>query len=244
VFPLINCLQKIPCNPCVKICPNNCINIKGDLMNIPEFSGNCTGCSLCVAICPGLAITLIDMRIDKNYPLVTLPCELNCDLILKDNKYDLTDIQGNIIGNGIIESIKENRLFKKTRLVTFKTDKKTALKTAGFQPYKIKRKKEIFYDNTSINTCSDDDKCVICRCERVYKDKLLYLIRSGIKDINQLKAITRVTMGSCQGKTCIPLIENIFKQENILLNEITQNTIRPFFVEIAIKDIAGTKEIA
>ena len=52
---VVECYQKIPCNPCQTACPFGAINIGCDINNIPERDENvCTGCGMCVAKCPGL----------------------------------------------------------------------------------------------------------------------------------------------------------------------------------------------
>ena len=41
-----------------------------------DTTKECTGCLNCAAICPGLAITLVEFRKDKEFPTVTLPYEV------------------------------------------------------------------------------------------------------------------------------------------------------------------------
>ncbi len=57
------------------------------------------------------------------------------------------------------------------------------------------------------------------------------LIRSGLRDMNQIKSITRAAMGACGYKTCENLILQLFKEEGVSVKEVTLNTIRPVFVE-------------
>jgi len=73
VFPVFHCSQEIPCNPCTSVCPKDCIVIlEDDIRGLPEYVGDdCTACAQCVAICPGLAITLVDYRKDAENPIVT-----------------------------------------------------------------------------------------------------------------------------------------------------------------------------
>ena len=62
VFPVFHCYQEIPCDPCTTVCPHNQIKLSsGSIVAIPYFVGDheCTGCGKCVAVCPGLAITLV-----------------------------------------------------------------------------------------------------------------------------------------------------------------------------------------
>lgn len=71
---IIECIQRIPCNPCVDACPVNAISMK-DINEPPKIDyDKCIGCKKCVGICPGLAIFVVKI-LDNNKALVTLPYE-------------------------------------------------------------------------------------------------------------------------------------------------------------------------
>ena len=58
---VVECYQKIPCNPCQTACPVGAIEIGDDINNIPQRDEErCGGCGVCVAKCPGLAIMIVD----------------------------------------------------------------------------------------------------------------------------------------------------------------------------------------
>ncbi len=58
---VVECYQKIPCNPCQTACPLGAIEIGDDINNIPRRDeALCGGCGLCVSKCPGLAIMIVD----------------------------------------------------------------------------------------------------------------------------------------------------------------------------------------
>ncbi len=70
---IIECVQEIPCNPCIAICPVNSISME-NINDLPKIDFNkCTGCKRCVGICPGLAIFVVKIKEDK--ALITLPYE-------------------------------------------------------------------------------------------------------------------------------------------------------------------------
>ena len=72
---MIECLERIPCNPCVDVCPSGAILITGKMVEVPEVDlESCTGCGKCVAVCPGLAIFLLDLSHAR--PRVSLPYEM------------------------------------------------------------------------------------------------------------------------------------------------------------------------
>jgi len=84
----------------------------------------------------------------------------------------------------------------------------------------------------------EDDE-IVCRCERVTAGELKTLIRSGIRDINHLKSATRCGMGACGGKTCPALIKRLFREEGVPLDQVTELTRRPLFMEVPLGAFAG-----
>jgi Fe-S-cluster-containing hydrogenase component 2 len=70
---ILECVQDIPCDPCVDSCPVNAISMK-DINALPvnDFDA-CIGCGKCVGACPGLAIFVVKIRDEK--ALITLPYE-------------------------------------------------------------------------------------------------------------------------------------------------------------------------
>lgn len=118
---IIECVQEIPCDPCVAICPVNAISMK-DINDILEVDYNkCTGCKRCVGICPGLAIFVVKVEDDK--ALVTLPYEFLPIPKVGDNVTAL-DREGK--PRGAAKIIKVNRS-KKTTVVTIAVDKDLAM---------------------------------------------------------------------------------------------------------------------
>lgn len=84
----------------------------------------------------------------------------------------------------------------------------------------------------------DDDE-VVCRCERVKAGELRKLIRQGVRDMNELKALTRAGMGACGGKTCPPLIKRLFREEGVPPSEVTDLTQRPLIMEVPLGAFAA-----
>lgn len=70
---IIECIQHIPCNPCVESCPFNAISMP-DINELPVVDfDRCVGCGKCISICPGLAIFLVKLK--DNKALISLPYE-------------------------------------------------------------------------------------------------------------------------------------------------------------------------
>jgi len=239
VYPVIRCSQEIPCNPCTEVCRLASIKIKDNsMMKRPKFSGDCIGCLRCVAICPGLAITLVDKRVDKSKKKahVIIPWEMPEGTIKEGEKLKTTGFQGELIGKGKVINIKKSKWQNKRSLVTLEVAYKDADLVAGIR---IREPKIDFRKVKDV----DDDNTIICRCERVTKKEIKdYIKRTKSRDVNAIKAALRVGMGPCGGKTCTELIMKIFKEMGIDESEVKSPTNRPFNQEIPIKSFIKGKD--
>jgi len=96
---LIECVEEIPCNPCGVVCRVDAIE-KKDLCTPGKVDWDkCSGCTMCVAVCPGLAIFLQQIKEGKGY--VTMPYEL-LPAPKVGMKAQLMDRSGKIVGEGVI----------------------------------------------------------------------------------------------------------------------------------------------
>ena len=104
---IIECDEDIPCDPCVESCKNGAI-IKESLTAAPIVDyEKCTGCALCVASCPGLAIFVVDCsREDK--ALVYIPYEM-LPAPQKGDRGDALDRSGKRIGSAEVEKVRKGQ---------------------------------------------------------------------------------------------------------------------------------------
>ena len=94
---IIECDEDIPCDPCVESCKIKAI-VKEGLTAAPIVDyEKCTGCTLCVASCPGLAIFVVDYS-RKDKALVYIPYEM-LPAPQKGDKGDALDRSGKRIGS-------------------------------------------------------------------------------------------------------------------------------------------------
>jgi len=232
VFPVIHCIQEIPCNPCTTVCPTNSIHTEdGGLMSLPVYSGNCIGCYKCVLICPGLAITLVDYRKDKENPLVTIPYEVFNIPKTEGEEIELMDIEGNSLGFYIIKSVIDVKK-RHTQLIKVQVPKAIARKIASFR---IQAKEVSEPLPKPVIPDKMPDEAMICLCERVKAGDIRKLIHSGVTNLNQIKAITRAGMGPCGAKTCENLILQLLREEGIPIETVVPNTKRPLFIEVPLE---------
>jgi len=237
IFPVIHCKQEIPCNPCSTICPEGSIQMQGDpIKGLPKFNGDCKGCMKCLTICPGLAITLVDYRKDKDNPMVFLPYEISNFEVKKGDDIALVDVDGNPLGTYTALGAKATKESNRTRIVRVRVPKEIAKKVVAFtiQGKEVTREltEKIPHDHIQ-----DDE--VVCLCERVTAGEIRDLVRKGITDMNQIKAISRAGMGPCGYKTCENLMKQIFWAEKTARKDIVNNIRRPLYIEVPLGKFAN-----
>jgi sarcosine oxidase subunit alpha len=243
VFPVIHCNQEIPCDPCTAVCPNDLIEMdKTDIRLLPSFvlekgGKGCTGCEKCVAICPGLAITLVDYRKDAEFPTVAIPFEFLKDTLAAGDHVVVEDTDGNPLGRVEVAAVKAIKANDRTVIIKVRAPRAFAKRIAGIrlQPPEASDPLARYVERTS-------DDTIICRCERVTAGEIRKLIREGVRDINEIKAVTRTSMGSCGAKTCTPLIHRLFREEGVPDAEIVDQPKRPLFLEVPFGVFAGLSE--
>ena len=100
---IIECIQEIPCNPCVDVCPTQAVSMQ-DINAPPHVDYDaCIGCAQCVAICPGLACFVV--KLEDDHALVTLPYEMlplpeEGDIVAALNR------SGEKIGEAVVQKVK------------------------------------------------------------------------------------------------------------------------------------------
>jgi Fe-S-cluster-containing hydrogenase component 2/bacterioferritin-associated ferredoxin len=112
VYPVIRCVQEIPCNPCTEACPVSSISIRGPtISHVPTFEGACMGCGHCVGICPGLSIVLVDRRYDPSgeRALVTVPWELPAGTLEPGMDVGTRGWEGEDVGRGKVVAMKRSK---------------------------------------------------------------------------------------------------------------------------------------
>jgi sarcosine oxidase subunit alpha len=237
VFPIFHCYQEVPCNPCTSVCPVGAVKTKDDkITGLPYMADldACTGCASCLAVCPGLSVTMIDYRDDPQNPQVTLPYEVWREKVDVGQKVPVTDIDGAVLGYYPVEKVSSRRKYPGTLLVRLKVDKAAAKAAVGIWVQEKQIEPSTIYEKEP-----PPDEAIVCRCERVTAGEIRATIRSGIRDLNQIKALTRTGMGACGSKTCRPMIWRIFQEEGIDFKMVTDRVDRPLFVEVPIGVFAG-----
>jgi Fe-S-cluster-containing hydrogenase component 2 len=124
---IIECIQEIPCDPCMSICPVNAISMK-DIDDTPKIEYNkCTSCKRCVGICPGLAIfvvKLIDNKAHITIPYEFLPIPKEGDIVTA------LDRKGKPKGSAKVIKVKRSG---KTTVVTIEVEKNLVMEVRNIK---------------------------------------------------------------------------------------------------------------
>jgi len=238
--PIIRCTQEIPCNPCTAVCPKNSIQlqpVQQNILDIPVFAGDCSGCMQCVLICPGLAITLA-RRIDQSSAEVVVPFELLPSFKVGD-RVTVTNWDGEPLEEAEVLKIRFVKKFK-TYLISLKTSLQNGSQVAGIrvQPQAVGEP----LPSPILEHIPGNG--IVCHCELVTVQEVVDFIKQHkVRDVNQLKLI-RVGMGACGGKTCSSLLPRIFQEAGVPWSEVKPGTRRPLFVEVPMAAIVNEESEA
>jgi NAD(P)H-nitrite reductase large subunit len=144
---------------------------------------------------------------------------------------------GEILGNVEVLRVRSGKATDRTLLVKVRAPHDIATRIAGI------RVQETFVSEPMdhyVERLTDD--MIVCRCERVTLAEIKAIIQAGVRDMNEIKALTRAGMGACGGKTCSKLIQRAFRETGVALEEVTGLVQRPLFVEVPLGVLAGVKE--
>ncbi|WP_069649542.1 (2Fe-2S)-binding protein [Caloranaerobacter ferrireducens] len=230
---VIECFQRIPCNPCATVCKQNAIKNFDDINDIPIIDTElCNGCGLCISSCPGLAIMVVDGSWSEDKVLFKIPYEF-LPLPKEGDIVKGLDRKGDYITDVKIIKVQNSKTLDKTPILH------------------IEVKKDFLYEfrNIKLNDYDeyDDymgDKTIVCRCSDVTLGQIRKLIKEGYTNIEEIKRITRAGMGPCQGRTCSQIIlREISMAIGIDISKLKPCTSRPPIKPIKINTIVKGAEM-
>ena len=215
---VFECFQSIPCNPCAMSCPQGAVLPFVDINDRPVLDENkCNGCGLCIMKCPGLAVMAVDMTKDDKTAILKLPYEFR-PLPEVGQIITALDRAGEPVG--VAKVIHVLQPANKTTVIYVAIDKSLV---------KIVRNIRVEVPNSNI----------VCRCSDITVEDIREYIRQGHRTVDEIKRISRLGMGPCQGRTCLPLVMREISQ--ILetpIESITPATHRPIVTSIKLGEVA------
>ncbi len=206
-FVQIDCLYGFACNPCAFACKYGAIT-KSSTSTVPNIDfDKCVGCMDCVYQCPGLAIFGYNLK--KNW--LFLPIEYKAE---EGSEVYLVDNNGKILGQGLIEKILKKP--NKTDIARVKSIDISGEKLVDVRGFIVKEnypEKIEFKPFTEI-----ESETYVCHCDDVSVIDVLSIVGNRkFISVDEVKHTTRLGMGPCRGKRCIPRMKQM---------------IRPYGVEI------------
>jgi Fe-S-cluster-containing hydrogenase component 2 len=130
---IIECIEEIPCNPCVEICPQGAISMPGGLNKIPRLDETkCNGCGVCVSGCPGLAIFMVDLTAGQEQTKVALPYEFT-HLPEKGETVLALDRGGKELGSAQVVRVQKGKRVDRTPIITIAVPRRWALQARNIR---------------------------------------------------------------------------------------------------------------
>lgn len=128
---IIECFQKIPCDPCAISCKLGAIKPFKNINDLPivDFD-KCTGCGICISSCPGLAIFVIDMNYSDKKSLIKLPHEM-LSLPEKGEVVYALDRAGSVLGK--VKVARVLKIKNKTNVISLEVPKSMAMKVRSIK---------------------------------------------------------------------------------------------------------------
>ena len=238
------CVQQIPCNPCEKSCPVHAIHVGSPITNTPRIDLDlCVGCGNCVALCPGLAIFVVDKTYSEQEATVTFPFEYLPQPVVGDEIQALNRA-GEFVCTGRVVRIVNKKKNDHTAVITIAIPKVHADQVRTMQREGVAEVKDP-WENAKGND-KIPDEMIVCRCEEVTAGEIRRAIREhGARTVTEVKRRVRSGMGLCQGRTCSKLTMKILAEETGRMSEeISPATSRPPVRPVTFGELArgGTKD--
>jgi thioredoxin reductase/bacterioferritin-associated ferredoxin len=90
-----------------------------------------------------------------------------------------------------------------------------------------------------------EDSTVVCRCENITVGDLRKAVKEGVRELNEIKIVTRSGMGPCQGRMCGPALAEVLAAEcDLSPAHIGLLNIRPPLKPVPLEEIAAMELMA
>ncbi|MCF8369721.1 MAG: FAD-dependent oxidoreductase [Bacteroidales bacterium] len=204
-FVLIDCLYGFACNPCEFACPHGAIT-KTSTSTVPALDfDKCIGCMECVYQCPGLAIFGFNLRKDWLF----LPIEYEAH---EGEEVHLVDNNGKILGEGVIAKILKKK--NKTNIARVQSTNLSGHDLLHVRGFILKENYPESLEFTKAGEIASET--YVCHCDDVKLDEILNVVGNrNFISVDEIKHTTRLGMGACRGKRCIPRLKQSIRNYGI-----------------------------
>ncbi|MEA2042414.1 MAG: FAD-dependent oxidoreductase [Bacteroidota bacterium] len=231
-FVLLDCLSAFACNPCEFACPHEAIT-KTSTSTVPHIDfEKCIGCMKCVYQCPGLAI----FGYNKKRDTLFLPVEYE---VKEKSEVFLVNNMGEKLGTGIVSKVMKKP--NKTNVARVKIETLDGNNLTDVRGFIIKENftEPIRYDATPDKL---DTESYLCHCDDVTLDEIMDVIgERKFISVDEIKHTTRLGMGACRGKRCIPRLKQTLRAKDInIVGEATPRA--PLSNQVTLGEMYPTKK--
>ncbi len=132
---VLECIERIPCNPCQTACPKGAITVGDSIVNLPQLNEDvCDGCGRCIADCPGLAIFVVNMNYRKDEALIMLPYEY-LPLPKVGERVKALNRKGEIIGEARVIRVRNTPRQDRTPIISIAVAKELGMEVRNIAPF-------------------------------------------------------------------------------------------------------------
>jgi Fe-S-cluster-containing hydrogenase component 2 len=130
---VIECVQEIPCNPCEAACRTGAIRIGEPITGLPVLAADkCTGCGICIAKCPGLAIFVVNKAYSATSASVAFPFEY-FPMPEEGAAVKAVNRKGEVICDAVVLKVMAPKSFDHTPVITVEIPAEMADEVRGIQ---------------------------------------------------------------------------------------------------------------
>lgn len=130
---ILECIQDIPCDPCIAACPFKAISMAEGITSRPVLDfDKCTGCGSCIPKCPGLAIFVVNKNFSENTSTVALSYEM-FPLPEKGDEIMALDRSGKESCKAKVTKVQAPPAFDKTAIVTIEIPSEKIMDIRGIK---------------------------------------------------------------------------------------------------------------
>ena len=238
---ILECVQEIPCNPCEDACPFGAIHVGSPITNCPALAEEkCTGCGVCVAQCPGLAVFIVDKTYSQTEAAVSFPYEY-LPLPERGDAVQAVSRACEFVCGATVVKVTESKKQDRTPVVTIAVPKEFADTVRSIRRIGAPMP-AVSPEAAEPGTLLPDD-VLVCRCEEVTAGEIRKAIREGgARSVTAVKRRVRAGMGLCQGKSCGRIITRMIAEElGLGPQDIPPSTDRPPVRPVTFSEMGGTR---
>jgi Fe-S-cluster-containing hydrogenase component 2 len=203
VVAVVDCREEIPCNPCEDACAKGAIVVGADICSPPSYDPElCNGCGRCVAMCPGMAVFLLDRSGGKGMARITVPYEMH-ELMREGDEAWALDKEGRPLGRGEVVKVANVGKEHGTALVTLEIPEEWALKVRA-----VTNRVLSLEEPEEVAEYIKGEDYQLCRCEEIPDSRVRVMARGGFHALTALRRFSRVGLGYCQGRFCQAMLRS------------------------------------